>query len=91
MHSLLESEYLVRVATLDPASGLPSLEQSVAGYYPTAEGMEYLYSHRHPTVHWMKKNWFPLTVAVINSLIGIATVAVVWTTRNKEPTRRKRR
>ena len=91
MNSLLESGYLVEVSTLDPAPDLPSLERSVTGYYPTAEGIEYLYSHRHPTAHWMKKNWFPLSVALINSLIGTAAVAAVLITRKKEPTRRQRR
>ena len=41
MNSLIESGYLVEVTTLDPApGGLPTMDRSVKGYYPTAEGMD---------------------------------------------------
>ena len=92
MNSLLESGYLIEVDTLEPApGGLPTMDRSVTGYYPTAEGMEYLYSHRHPVKSWLSKNWFPVTVAAINAFVGIGTILVVWTTRSSQPERRKRR
>ena len=92
MNSLIESGYLVEVTTLDPApGGLPTMDRSVKGYYPTAEGMEYLYSHRHPVRSWLSINWFPLTVAIVNALIGAGTVTIVWVTRSKEQARKRRR
>ena len=90
--SLIESDYLIEVETLNPApAGLPTMDRSVTGYYPTAEGMEYLYSHRHPVKSWLSENWFPLTVAVVSSLIGIGTVLVGWTTRKSQPAKKGRR
>lgn len=92
MNSLMKSGYLVEVNTLDPVpGGLPTMDRSVTGYYPTAEGMEYLYSHRHPVRSWLSKNCFPVTVAVVNSLTGVGTVLGVWATRNSQSAKSRRR
>ena len=92
MSTLLKSDYLVEVETLSPApGGLPTMDRAVTAYYPTAEGTEYLYSHRYPVKSWLSKNWFPLTIAMVNTLIGIGTVLVVWATRNSQPAKIGRR
>ena len=64
------------------------MDRPVTGYYPTADGMNYLYSHRHPVRSWMSRNWFPVTVAVVNALIGVGTLLVVWVTRTASRRRR---
>ena len=81
LNSLVASGYLVRVGTFDPApGGLPTFERPVERYYPTAEGMDYLYSHKHPVRYWLQKNWFPFSVAIMNVFIGLITVGVIWRT-----------
>ena len=55
------------------ASGLVTHEgSSVAiGYYPTITGLDFLERHEHSWKVWFKENWFPLTVAVVSSVIGV--------------------
>lgn len=91
MNSLLASDYLVKVEMLDPVQGLPTAEHSMQGYYPTAEGMEYLYKHKHPWRFWMKENWFPFSIAAINAVIGLLAVFVAWRTRSADQRGRSRR
>ena len=83
--SLVQSGYLVEVEEgvvrkqLDTevfGNDAPTMETPVTAYYPTADGMDYLYRHRHPVCHWLKTNWFPLVIAVVNAIIGSYAVLV---------------
>lgn len=86
--SLVESGYLAEVssgAVVEGSenqkryeAGLPVPATPAVGYYPTAEGMEYLFKHRHPALAWLKANWFPLAIAILNAVIG---VVAVWTAK----------
>ena len=90
--SLKESGYLVPVKPLAPApEGLPTWGQPVQGYYPTAEGAEYLYKHKYPARFWLQQNWFPLAIAIVNALIGIGTILVGWRCGRNRAGRNQRR
>lgn len=76
IESLEASGYLVEVDRV-------SFEgNELAGYYPTAEGIEYLRKHKHPTRHWLERNWLPLSVAIVNALIAVSAIIIsVWLRR----------
>ena len=42
----------------------------------TPKGIERLKELQHPRVCWIRKNWFPLTIAAITALIGTASIIV---------------
>ena len=78
LNSLVASDYLVEVRTARPKEGQwpKGTPPEIVGYYLTAEGMEYLHSHKYPKGSWFKRNWFPFSVAVVNGLIGISVIVV---------------
>ena len=79
LNSLVESGYLVEAAEIDPiGQGWPQDMEAVVGYYPTAEGMEYLKRHRHPMRYWIGQNWFPSLVGVVNIILGLAAAINLW-------------
>ena len=75
LNSLVESGYLVEVAELGPVpvgAKWPEGMDKLPGYYPTAEGMEYLRRHRYPKTYWLEQNWFLTIVAGVNMILGVA-------------------
>ena len=82
LNSLVESGYLVEAAELNPVpvgakwpegmDKLPEGMDKLPGYYPTAEGMEYLRRHRYPKTYWLEQNWFLTIVAGVNMILGVA-------------------
>ena len=73
LNSLLASGYLVEASKYHPiGSGWPDGTEAIPGYYPTAEGMDYLRKHRHPIRYWLGNNWFLLVVAIVNVVLGTA-------------------
>ena len=91
--SLVESDYMVPVETVSlPPGVLPSDQTfSGSGYFLTAEGGDYLYKHKYPARFWLQQNWFPLAIAIVNSLIGVGTILVGWRNGRNRADRNQRR
>lgn len=79
LNSLVASGYMVEATQIHPTGqGWPQDMESVVGFYPTAEGMEYLKRHRHPVGYWIRENWFLLVVAGVNIVLGSAAAVNLW-------------
>ena len=50
--------------------------QPSRGYFPTAQGIEYLKRYRRPIRYWLTRNWFAAIVATATILVATANVAV---------------
>ena len=72
MTTLLKAGMVLEQKNRDP----DGRRRGPSRYYPTFEGYEYLERHRHRTQTWLRDNWFPLSIAVISSIIGIANVVL---------------
>ena len=44
----------------------------------TVKGWERLYRLEHPVKVWMKRQWFPLTVAIVSSLLALASIIATF-------------
>ena len=51
------------------------------GYYPTLAGMDRLERHQHRLRVWFRENWFALAIAVVSSIIGLANIIIVATSK----------
>ena len=77
MASLLASGYLVEVRTFRPVGeGWPDGTPEMLGYYPTAEGMEYLRRHKYPVRSWFERNWFVFSIAVVNISVAVSAIII---------------
>ena len=54
-----------------------NIETQQPQYFPTPLGIEYLQQYKSLTKVWLKKNWFPATVAVITTIVAIASISLV--------------
>ena len=41
-------------------------------YGITIQGYEYLRRLRHPNLVWVRENWFPVTIATVTAIAGVA-------------------
>ena len=49
------------------------------GYWPrclTVEGLQYLRDIKHPVPEWLKRNWFPVVVALITTVVSVSATVV---------------
>ena len=69
-------QYLVEQRFLFPAFADSGRELSPAAGGITPKGAERLRQLQGPRSYWMGQNWFPLTVAIVTALIGIANTVV---------------
>ena len=72
MLEYLESEGYIYIYRLPSGVVLPG--DAIRGITP--RGLRRLEELQHPVRAWMEANWFPLTVAVITSVIGIAGICL---------------
>ena len=69
---LVEERYLFPL--LDDAGG--DKKGEARGITP--KGSQRLQELEHPVREWMERNWFALTVAIVTSAIGIASIISKW-------------